>query len=234
MRAARLDRGHTLKELSARTGVSARFLAELEAGRGNISVGRLHDLAAGLGTSARTLLEGEERASARRSPVVALLGLRGAGKSTIGKRLARTLRVPFVELDAKVEEAAGLSLAEVFELHGESFYRRLEREALKRELADGKPVVLATGGSLVNDDETFALLRAQATTVWLQASPESHWQRVVAQGDRRPMRDRANAMNELRTLLRARTERYARAELVVDTDALGIEGAVKELAKKLG
>ena len=232
VRARRLDRGLTLKDLSQRADVSVRFLAELEAGRGNVSVARLHGIAVALGTTASTLLADEER-RAHRPPVVALLGLRGAGKSTVGKRLAHRLKIPFVELDAQVEAAAGLSLGEVFELHGEAFYRRLERDQLKRQLDADKPVVIATGGSLVNDEETFAMLRSRTTTVWLQASPDSHWQRVVAQGDRRPMQNRANAMSELRALLRQRAERYARAHLVVDTDALGVDGSVDAIAREV-
>lgn len=232
VRARRSQCRWTLKELSSRADVSVRFLAELEGGRGNVSVARLHEIAVALGTSASALLSDEVR-QAKRSRAVALLGLRGAGKSTIGKRLAHKLKVPFVELDAKVEEAAGLSLAEVFELHGEAFFRRLQREQLLRQLDAGKPIVLATGGSIVHDDETFSLLRARTTTIWLQASAESHWQRVVAQGDRRPMQNRANAMNELRALLHQRAELYARADAVVDTDALGVDGSVDAIVRRM-
>jgi XRE family aerobic/anaerobic benzoate catabolism transcriptional regulator len=228
VRDRRLERGLTLKALSEAADVSVRFIAELEAGRGNISVARLHDVAVALGTSASALLAIEGRPAPR---VIALLGLRGAGKSTIGKRLAKRLGRPFVELDAKVEEAAGLGLGALFELHGEAHYRKLEREVLRALLAKDEQIVLATGGSIVTDEETYALLRARATTVWLQASPTSHWDRVVAQGDRRPMHDRKDAKNELAALLRARAERYARAELAIDTDALGLDGAVKELAR---
>jgi XRE family transcriptional regulator, aerobic/anaerobic benzoate catabolism transcriptional regulator len=232
VRTRREASGFSRRELSERTGVSVRFIAELEAGRGNISVARLHDVAVALGTSASALLDREARRAAKAPSSIALLGLRGAGKSTVGARLARRLRVPFVELDQKVEEAAGVSLREIFELHGEAFYRRTEREVLRRCL-DASPVVLATGGSIVNDEESFALLRARATTVWLQAAPESHWERVVAQGDRRPMQDRADAMTELRSILRQRTDRYARAEIAVDTDALGVEGTVAEIVRRV-
>jgi len=233
VRARRCEHALTLRALSDRAGVSVRFLAELEAGRGNVSVVRLHAIASALGTTASALLS-DEQAHARRPPVVALLGLRGAGKTTVGRKLAHRWKVPFVELDAKVEEAAGMSLAEVFELHGEAFYRRLERDQLRKQLDADRPMVLATGGSLVNDEESFSLLRARATTVWLQASPESHWQRVVAQGDRRPMQNRANAMSELRALLRERAGRYARAELVVDTDASkSVDGVVAEIARRV-
>ena len=229
VRDRRVDRGLTRKALSEKASVSVRFIAELEAGRGNISVARLHDVAVALATTAAALLAAEARAAEGRPGVIALLGLRGAGKSTIGKRLAKKLGVPFVELDARVEEAAGLSLGALFELHGEAFYRRLERDVLKKVLGEHDAAVVATGGSLVTDDETYALLRSHATTVWLQASPESHWERVVAQGDRRPMHNRENAKSELKALLKERAERYARAALSIDTDALGVEGAVRAL-----
>ncbi|MGZ3423011.1 MAG: shikimate kinase [Polyangiales bacterium] len=231
VRDRRSARGLTLKDLSEKAGVSTRFLADLEAGRGNISVLRLHDVAVALGTTASQLLDGEaKRAQAR---PVALLGLRGAGKSTIGKKLAKRLSVPFVELDARVEETAGLSLREIFELHGEAHYRRLEREVLRRVLEETKDAVLATGGSIVTDDDTFALLRSHATTIWLQASPDSHWERVVAQGDRRPMANRENAKSELAQLLEQRKSRYARADVTIDTDALGIDGVVRAIESRV-
>jgi XRE family transcriptional regulator, aerobic/anaerobic benzoate catabolism transcriptional regulator len=230
VREKRGENGLTLTELSKRAGVSVRFLADLEAGRGNISILRLHDVAVALGTSASALLDAEAQ-RARHARPIALLGLRGAGKSTIGKRLAKRMRVPFLELDAMVEESAGLSLREIFELHGEARYREIERDVLRRVLDE--PCVIATGGSIVMDDETFSLLRANATTVWLQASPTSHWDRVVAQGDRRPMANRANAKAELAALLERRKPRYARADVTVDTDALGIDGTVRTLIARV-
>jgi XRE family aerobic/anaerobic benzoate catabolism transcriptional regulator len=233
VRARRSEQGLTLRELSQKAEVSTRFLADLEAGRGNISVLRLHDVAVALGTTASALLDAEAQRAKAAPKIVALLGLRGAGKSTIGKRLARKLRVAFVELDARVEEVAGLTLREIFELHGEAHYRRLEREVLRRTLDEG-PSVIATGGSIVMDDETYALLRARATTVWLQASPQSHWQRVVDQGDRRPMANRANAKAELAALLEERRGRYAKADLAIDTDREGIEGAIRAITGAIG
>lgn len=234
VRARRSELGLTLRELAEVGGVSGRFLAELEAGRGNISVARLHDVAVALGTTASALLSAVEAATPVKT-VIALLGLRGAGKSTIGARLAKKLEVPFFELDERVEAAAGMRLGELFELQGEASYRRLEREELARILAahaaPAAGAVLATGGSIVNDEETWQLLRAHARTVWLQASPESHWSRVMEQGDRRPMADRADAQSELRAILSRRAERYARADVAIDTDALGVEGAVRTIAR---
>jgi len=226
VRSRRAGRSWTLRQLAAASGVSTRFLGQVEAGTANISVRKLAGLAHALGTTPAELLSGP--AGRPGLPVVALLGLRGAGKSTIGKRLARRLRVPFVELDRRVEEAAGLSLDEIFTLHGEDYYRRLEREALERVLAEagGRPFVLATGGGLPASADTYRLLRRSALTVWLRADPEDHWNRVLQQGDRRPMADHPQAMAELRRLLAAREPLYAEAEHKVDTSGHGLDEVV--------
>jgi XRE family aerobic/anaerobic benzoate catabolism transcriptional regulator len=228
-RELRARRGYTLRELAERSGLSPRYIVQVESGRGNISVGRLADLAGALGTTPAALLSAPTIEP--EPPVVALLGLRGAGKTTIGRRLARRLRSPFVELDRRIEETAGLTLGEIFALHGEDYYRRLERENLERVLADGRPLVLATGGGLVTSPETYALLRRRALTVWLKARPEDHWNRVVQQGDRRPMADHPQAMAELRRLLAAREPLYADAHHTVDTARLGVEGVVRQVAR---
>lgn len=232
VRAARAGRELTLAQLSDRAGVSLRFLAQLEAGQGNISVVRLCDVAAALGTTASLLLSSAEAGPAR-SLRVALLGLRGAGKSTVGPELARRLGASFVELDQLVEQSAGMSLAEVFELKGTTHYRRLERDALQQILSDDSPAVIATGGSIVSDPRTFALLRKGATTVWLKARPEDHMDRVRAQGDERPMRDRQNAMAELRALLRSRAPLYTSADHVVDTSNRTVRATVDDLCRLL-
>lgn len=233
VRARRTEQELTLHALSERAGVSERFLIQLEAGRGNISVARLCDVAHALDTSAAELLrDGDELGAVR--CVVALLGLRGAGKSSIGSALAERLGVHFVELDQLVEHAAGMSLGEVFELGGESFYRRLEREALKRFLGSRVSAVLATGGSLVGDAETFELLRKGSTTIWLKARPEDHMTRVLAQGDERPVKNRRDAMAELRATLGVRAPLYAQADYAVDTSLLGEEGSVDALVEWLG
>ncbi len=232
VRARRLGRGLTLAELGARAGVSTRFLAQLEAGEGNISVQRLSDVARALATQASELMVAAESPAQARQ-LVALLGLRGAGKSSVGPKLAEALGVSFVELDQLVEQGAGMSLAEVFELKGTAHYRRLERAVLEQLLTDGSRAVVATGGSIVSDPHTFALLKSRATTVWLKARPEDHMNRVRAQGDERPMRNRSNAMSELRALLRARTPLYAQAHHVVDTSTGGVDSTVAELSRLL-
>lgn len=229
-RAARVERGWTIREVAELSGVSQRFLVQLESGKGNISVRRLADVAGALGTTPAALLS----ISAASAPgVIALLGLRGAGKTTIGKRLARRLRVPFVELDRRIEEAAGLTLDQLFALHGEEYYRRLEREVLGQMLHERRAIVLATGGGLVTSADTYALLRRSATTVWLRARPEDHWNRVLRQGDRRPMANHPQAMADLRALLSAREPLYASAEHTIDTSAVPLQKAVDEIYRKV-
>lgn len=238
VRSRRREQGLTRRALSERAQVSERFLVQLEGGEGNISVARLEDVAQALGTTGATLLQlGEAEASARAvapppARAVALVGLRGAGKSTVGARAAAELGVPFVELDALVAREAGMELSALFEMHGEAYFRRLQGEVLRRVLDDadrGRPVVLATGGSLVTDGESYGLLRRRAVTVWLKATPRDHWDRVVAQGDVRPMKNRENAMSELKTLLRGRQPLYAKAAHVVDTSKVSADEATRRV-----
>ncbi len=231
VRARREQDGLSRRELAARASLSTRFLLQVELGRANISVRKLAGLARALGTTPGRLLGGPEEHVP--PPAIALLGLRGAGKTTVGRRLARRLRVPFVELDERVEAAAGLSLGEIFGLHGESYYRRLEREALAAVLAEaaGRPFVLATGGGLPTAPETYDLLRRNALTLWLKARPEDHWNRVIRQGDRRPMAQSPQAMADLRRLLSAREPLYAQAHRTVDTSRLGLKEAVAAAAR---
>jgi XRE family aerobic/anaerobic benzoate catabolism transcriptional regulator len=227
VRQARVTRHWTIRELAEQSGVSVRFLVQLESGRANISVKRLADLARAFKIPpADLLLDADPDAL----PVVALLGLRGAGKTTIGKRLARRLRVRFVELDREIEKAADMSLAELFSLYGEEYYRRLERETLADVLAGKRPMVLATGGGIVASPDTFALLKKSAVTVWLRAKPEDHWNRVVSQGDRRPMADHPQAMADLRALLATREPLYADAAHTVETSGRAVDAIVADLA----
>jgi XRE family aerobic/anaerobic benzoate catabolism transcriptional regulator len=231
VRAAREQRALSRRALSERCGVSERFLAELESGAGNISIARLAEVARALGTSASLLLATAEGAAAGGSSsaaagrLVALVGMRGAGKSAIGRRVAEQLGVPFFEQDQLVERAAGLSLSDIFSVHGEAYYRRLAREVLGRFLSETDAGVLATGGGVVTDREAYRLLQKRCVTVWLRAAPEDHWQRVLQQGDTRPGDASADARSELRALLQAR--------VTVDTSRLGLEGAVKEVARRV-
>jgi XRE family aerobic/anaerobic benzoate catabolism transcriptional regulator len=229
-RAQRLAHGWTLREIAERSGVSPRFLVQLEAGEGNISVRRLADVAEALETTPGALLSSGNLVV---PPVIALLGLRGAGKTTIGRKLAKRRRVPFIELDKKIEQAADLSLGELFTLHGEDYYRRLEREVLQDVLAEARPMILATGGGLVASPDTFSMLRRSAKTVWLRASPEDHWNRVVRQGDRRPMTDHPQAMADLRSLLATREPLYAMADHTVDTSSATVDEVIEVIEQRL-
>ena len=230
VRTLRQDQAMTRRELSERSGVSQRFLTQLEAGRGNISLVRFADVTAALSTTPAALLA----EAARPAPAtIALLGVRGAGKSTVGAELARRLGVPHVEVDQRIEAAAGLRLGEIFELHGEAYYRRVEREVLDDLLTRPQPMVLATGGSIVGDADNFALLRDRCTTVWLKARPRDHWNRVIKQGDRRPMGKNPHAFTELETLLAARAPLYARAHLTIDTSRRPVAAVVDDILDRV-
>ena len=271
VRQAREARGDSRRQLGARAQLSERYLAALEAGKGNISILRLRDLLEALGLHWADVLNGDGAAAPGRErrrdalrravlarldersaeemlevqawlasrfpaarPVVALLGLRGAGKSSVGRRLARRLGVRFFELDDLVEEAAGLRLEQIFDLLGPARYRELEFEALRRFLRRREPGVLATGGGIVTASSTYALLRQRCLTVWLRATPEEHWERVVRQGDRRPMQGKPAAMQELRALLAAREPLYSQAQITCDTRGIGLEAVTRRLASTLG
>jgi XRE family aerobic/anaerobic benzoate catabolism transcriptional regulator len=220
VRALRNERALTLKALATVAGVSERFLVQLEQGEGNISVARLEDVAEALGTTGAALLMQAGRRDGHPHTAIALVGLRGAGKSSIGGALAKKLGVPFVELDEAIQREAQMTLSTIFEIHGEAYYRAMERDILRKLLESGKPTVIATGGSLVTDAETWGLLRSRARTIWLKATPREHWDRVVAQGDVRPMRGRPKAMNELKQLLASRTPLYEQADVTIDTSSL--------------
>jgi XRE family transcriptional regulator, aerobic/anaerobic benzoate catabolism transcriptional regulator len=229
VRGLREARSMSRLDLSERSGLSVRFLAQIEAGAGNVSLLRLARLAEALGTTPEALL----RAPLARAEVIALVGMRGAGKSTIGPRLAARLERPFLEMDALIQDAAGLPLDQIFELHGERHYRRLERETLQRILEREGEAVVAAAGGVVNEPTTWRLLLERTTVVWLRARPEDHWSRVVEQGDRRPMADHPDAMAELRATLAARESRYAQAHVVIDTSGRSPEELVERIAEEL-
>lgn len=232
VRRLRKQHGLTREALGRKTTISERFLADIETGRANPSLLLLHELSKALGTTLHGLFAGIPAAA--RHPVIALLGLRGAGKSAVGRALAARLGRPFVELDERVSKLAGLSLTEIFEVHGERFYREREREALLAALAeaDTEPIVLATGGGLVTSDESFAILQAHAHTVWLKATPEEHWRRVIAQGDLRPMAKDEKSYQQLCAILAERDPLYRRAELTLDTSGAFVEDLAAELAQR--
>jgi XRE family aerobic/anaerobic benzoate catabolism transcriptional regulator len=231
LRAARAAKGWSLTHAAREAGVSRRYLTEAEAGRANPSVVVLARLAAALDVAPAALLAGAGSGTPEPSGRIALCGLRGAGKSTVGRALARALECPFVELDRRVEELSGLSLGELFGLHGEDLFHRYEAEALESVLAEGQRVVIAAGGSIVAAPETFRRLRAACRTVWLRAAPEEHFRRVAEQGDRRPMRGNPRAMEELRSILARREPAYAQCDVALDTSGRAPAEIVAELVR---
>ena len=257
----RHKRGISREEAAKRAHLSLRFLADVEAGRGNISIKKLIRLCKALGTPpalvVAALIPGTDTRSKlqesifsminqcdpdqlkelhewlsamlnQRRNLIALIGLRGAGKTTIGKRLATALKCEFIELDEKIEKAAGLTLQNIFEVHGEEYYRRLEHEVLLDLILRRKRAVVATGGGIVMRNETYDLLQRNCRIIWLKADPEDHWNRVLQQ-DPRPMTNYPDAFAQLQNLLERRAPLYARADAVIDTSALGIQGSVKQI-----
>jgi XRE family aerobic/anaerobic benzoate catabolism transcriptional regulator len=264
VRDARARRGMSRKILAQDSGVSERYLAQLESGEGNVSVLLLRQIAQALSLPVTDLLREENgqpvelslileflqrlpparlgavrehlrqqfgESAAQRRQRIALIGLRGAGKSTLGARLARELDVPFVELDREIEREAGTSLSEIFLLYGQAGYRRYERRALEKVLERLERCVIATGGSIVSEPGTYDLLLSACYTIWLRAEPGEHMARVVAQGDTRPMAGNAEAMDDLRRILAGRAALYGQADVVVDTAGRTVERSLKELKR---
>jgi len=164
-----------------------------------------------------------------RSRRIALIGLRGAGKSSLGQMLADDLDVPFIELSREIEKIAGCSVREIHDLYGTNAYRRYERRALEETVQIYGEVVIATPGGIVSDPATFNQLLAHCTTVWLQAAPEEHMGRVAAQGDTRPMAASKEAMDDLRRILSGRAAFYSKADLSVDTTGQGLPASFERL-----
>jgi len=231
VRRARARAALTRRDLSQRSGVSERYLAQLESGDGNISILLIRRVAAALGVDLQNLV-GQPVDTQRRGRI-ALIGLRGAGKSTLGAMLARRLKVPFLELDAEVEREIGVPLESVFTLYGQDAYRDAERRALSRLLENNERCVIATGGSLVVEPQTYQLLRSRCLTVWLRAEPEDHMNRVLAQGDLRPVRGRDHAMIELRTILAQRERLYSLADQTVATSGIDEQTSLQLLLDAL-
>jgi XRE family aerobic/anaerobic benzoate catabolism transcriptional regulator len=267
VREARARRGMTRKLLARDSGVSERYLAQLETGQGNISILLLRHIARALDIPVEVLvLEGAEPpvdlvhtteflrrlpaaelSQARRVLVqhfggvdlearrgrVALIGLRGAGKSTLGAFLADRLEIPFLELDRLIEQQSGVGLSAIFDLYGQAGFRRLERRCLDEVIERYPRFVLATGGSLVSEPATFERLLTMCFTVWLRATPEEHMQRVIAQGDMRPMADNREAMSDLRRILEVREPLYRKADITIETSEASAEEGAESLIRAL-
>ena len=262
LRATRARRGMSRKVLSLASGVSERYLAEMERGSGNASLLVVRKLSAAMGIRVSELVAeeadrsidlnhavhqierlstpqiaetrqwmatrfGKQSAADRRR--IALIGLRGAGKTTLGQGLATSLGVSFIELDREIERASGMEMSEIFAAHGQSGFRRLEYQALEETLGQHDRCVIATGGSIVTEPRTFDLLLSECFVIWLRATPEQHMARVAAQGDLQPMASSRQAMVDLQAILQARAQLYGKANANVDTSETSEQEALNQL-----
>jgi XRE family transcriptional regulator, aerobic/anaerobic benzoate catabolism transcriptional regulator len=261
VRTMRALRGMSRKVLARVSGISERYIAQLEGGKGNVSIVLLRRVSAAMGAhledlipttdaapdwqvirdllrkatpsqiaQAKDVLSGKDRATARKPfSGIALIGLRGAGKSTLGEILAKRIGWKFVELNKEIERENGLSVGEIIALYGLEGFRRMEQSSLIQVLKRKELMVLATGGGIVSEPLTFDLILTSFQTVWVKAEPEDHMARVRGQGDLRPMADDRSAMAELRNILLSREPLYSRAAAVVDTSGLSINVAAARL-----
>lgn len=269
VRGMRAQRGMTRKVLSKHSGISERYLAQVETGQANMSVSLLWRLAEAMNVGINEILPFECSGCIRLEPLqklvstlspeqelrafellqkefaanesdtkqvkaVALIGLRGAGKTTLGAQVAESMGVPFVRLSDVIEKQGGLDLQELLTLYGQKAYRKLERQAIDFVLENYDRVVLEIGGSLVSERETYGYVRRHFYTVWLRAQPEEHMNRVMAQGDLRPMAASQKAMDDLKLILTEREPYYSQADAVVDTSGRSIEECAADLAKVCG
>ena len=264
VRALRAGRGMTRKMLAADSGVSERYLAQLELGKGNISIGLLQRVATALRTDISDLLQTGNQISAEQVLIneliqrldseeqhralqllyqnfstthdcsrIALVGMRGAGKTSLGSKLAEQIGVPFVQLVTEIEKLGGMPVAEILSLSGQDGYRRLEEKALFDILARLDKCVIETGGSIVSETGLFNVLLTSCHVVWIKAHPEEHMQRVIDQGDMRPIESNDHAMVDLRRILEAREPFYAQAHATIDTSDVELEISFQQLLATL-
>ncbi|MFT4583656.1 MAG: XRE family aerobic/anaerobic benzoate catabolism transcriptional regulator [Gammaproteobacteria bacterium] len=263
VRTLRSRRGMSRRILAEGSGVSERYLAQLESGTGNISILRLRDVAQAIDVALEDLVATRAVTSPtydylahyirdadpielaklhehvverhRVQPrLIALIGLRGAGKSTLGAALADRLALPFTELVKSIEARAGIELNEIFSLGGQSTYRRLERECLDEIIDRREWGVLAVGGSLVSEPGSYERLLGSCVTICLRAAPEDHMNRVIAQGDERPMADNPRAMDDLKRILLERESLSERSHYTVETSGRSVTDTLDELVRLPG
>jgi XRE family aerobic/anaerobic benzoate catabolism transcriptional regulator len=237
VRSERAKRGMTRRMLAAQCQTSERYLAQIEGGEGNPSVLVLDAIARAFDLDPVALMPasracGEPPRHARgRARRIALIGLRGAGKSTLGAALAARLACDFIELDKVIEREHGADAATLFEVYGQATFRRYERECLSALVTEHEAAVVATAGGIVADETTFAQLLAETHVIWLTATPADHMRRVMDQGDFRPMARNRAAMDDLVAILDAREADYGRAHARVDTSGKTVEACVAELTR---
>lgn len=260
VRATRRAKGMPRRVLSEASGISPRYLAQIESGQGNISIALMQRVAAALDLRLVDLLaDPQSRAEQQllslfrradratqqavihrlevaaevpdRAQRICLIGLRGAGKSTLGRRAGAALDVPFVELNRDIEAQGGMPVAEIMALYGAEGYRQLEAEAVRRVAARDDRLILAVAGGIVSERETYATLLARYHTIWVRTTPEEHMARVRGQGDMRPMEGQPRAMEQLRALLDARSADYARADVQLNTSGKTPDQSLKAMLK---
>ncbi len=262
VRKARELKGMPRRLVSEASGVSPRYLAQLEAGEGNISIGLLQRVSIALGYRIEWLIGEDDpwtsevmkvadlfRSSSTRtrkralqvlSPSepkslraqrVCLIGLRGAGKSTLGAMAGQVLRLPFVELNREIEDQAGMPVNEIIAMYGQEGYRTLEQQAVSRVISIYDTLILAVAGGIVSEPETYERLLAHFHTIWVRASPSEHMSRVLAQGDTRPMAGNPESMEQLKSILKSREALYKRADAQLDTTNKPLKASVDELAQ---
>ncbi len=260
VRIARERKGIPRRVLSEISGVSPRYLAQLEAGDGNISIGLLQKIATALDHRIEWIMGDDDPWDAdslrmlkmyraadtdtqkqvlqilnpdtllvTHANRICLVGLRGAGKSTLGALAGNALGVPFVELNRKIEEQSGMAIAEVMALYGQEGYRKLEAQAINRIMETYDTMVLAVSGGIVAAPDTYNLLLNNFQTIWLKASPEEHMARVRAQGDERPMAGNPEAMEQLKLILANREILYGKATAQIDTSGKAVNASLSEL-----
>ena len=262
LRQMRKSQGLSRRSLSERSGVSSRYLAKVEAGDGNISIGLLIKLAAALEQPVEHFLMADalfhsdlphvsqlyaradaamrarvlqvldpERMGRQKAQRLCLVGLRGAGKSTLGVRIADTFDAPFIELNREIEKNAGMALGEIIALYGQEGYRQLEADTLTAIIDGHSRAVVAVAGGIVSEEGSFYHVLSRFHTVWLKASASEHMERVRAQGDVRPMQDNPQAMIQLRQILRSREAFYTQSDHVLDTSGKSVEQSQSELSQ---
>lgn len=260
VRTARAIHGFSRRLVSEASGVSLRYIAQLEAGQGNISIGLLQRIALAMGyhlewfttevdpwddTTMRLVdlfhhTDPETQAQVMqllalapptdpKAQRICLVGLRGAGKSTLGRDASAALGLPFIELNKEIESHGDMPVAEIMALYGNEGYRKLESEAVDRVIATQDRMILAVAGGIVEESATYQRLLSRCHTIWIKANPQEHMDRVRAQGDERPMAGNPEAMEQLRGLLASREAMYARAEAQLDTSGTSKEASLTDL-----
>ena len=262
VRQARTDAGYSRRELSELSGLSQRYLVQLENGEGNISIGLLKRIALAFNESVESFLVDDDELSveaaqiielyrtadahtrnrvkqllspdqrrAKKAQRICLLGLRGAGKSTLGELISKKLECKFVELNDEIERKAGMPVSEIIALYGQEGYRELEATCLNDVIETQERIILAVAGGVVSHKHTFETLLSRFNTVWIKATPDEHMSRVRAQGDVRPMADNPQAMMQLRQILKNREAKYKLADFELDTATKSLDQSLIELSE---